>query len=135
RGTGASFTADAADVEEPLAFVESPRMQALFNTPAKWQTFMEYVVDASLKQAPELAQADAVIAGRQRAVTAAKRSAFVPDVAFVAGGSNALARSGAGAVRVPGAPDDTSWNVAVQASLPLFTGRRRAAELSQARHE
>src|SRR5262249_51246696 len=71
----------------------------------------------------------------ERAVTAAKRAAFVPDIALVGGSSNLLSRSGLGSQAVPGAPNDNSWNVAVQASLPLFTGRRRAAELSQARHE
>jgi len=96
---------------------------------------MDYVVDQAVKQAPEIAQADAVIASRQRALTSAKRAPFVPDIALVAGGSNLMSRNGVGSTAIPGGPDDTSWNVAVQASLPLFTGRRRAAELSQARHE
>ena len=96
---------------------------------------MGYVVDQAVRQAPEIAQAEAVIASRQRALTSAKRSPFVPNIALVAGGSNLMSRSGVGATPIPGGPDDTSWNVAVQAQLPLFTGRRRAAELSQARHE
>jgi outer membrane protein TolC len=135
RAASEPFAADAADVEDPLAFVSGPRVRAFFDTPARWQTFMNYVVDQALKQAPEIAQADAVIASRQRALTSAKRAPFVPDIAFVAGGTSLISRNGVGSVAIPGGPDDTSWNVAVQASLPLFTGRRRAAELSQARHE
>jgi outer membrane protein len=135
RGVDRPFAVDAADVEDPLAFVSSVRVRAFFDTPARWATFMDYVVDQAVKQAPEIAQADAVIASRQRALTSAKRAPFVPDIALVAGGSNLMSRNGVGSTAIPGGPDDTSWNVAVQASLPLFTGRRRAAELSQARHE
>jgi outer membrane protein TolC len=135
RGADAPFAVDAADVEDPLAFVSSARVRAFFDTPARWETFMGYVVDQAVRQAPEIAQAEAVIASRQRALTSAKRSPFVPNIALVAGGSNLMSRSGVGATPIPGGPDDTSWNVAVQAQLPLFTGRRRAAELSQARHE
>jgi outer membrane protein TolC len=36
---------------------------------------------------------------------------------------------------VPGAPDDESWSVSLQATLPLFTSGLRGAEKSQARHE
>jgi outer membrane protein len=135
RAASAPFTTDGSDVEEPLAFVSSPRVRAFLDTPAKWELFMEYVVAQALEQAPEVAQADAVLAGRRRAVTAARRSAFVPDLAIVSNGSSALSRAGAGSATVAGAPDDESWSISLQATLPLFTGRRRAAELSQARHE
>jgi outer membrane protein len=135
RSASRPFSADPSDVEEPLAFVSSPRVRAYLDTPAKWEVFMEFVVARALEQAPEVAQADAVIAGRQRAVTAAQRSAFVPDLAIVSTGSGAVARGGAGSTAAPGSPDDESWNVSLQATLPLFTGRKRAAELSQARHE
>jgi outer membrane protein len=135
RAADAPFAADAGEVEEPLAFVASPRVRAFLDTPAKWEVFMAYVVARAVEQAPEIAQADAVIAGRQRALTAAKRSAFVPDLALVSSDSSALRRTGAGPTGVPGALDDESWNIALQATLPLFTGRKRAAELSQARHE
>jgi outer membrane protein len=135
RAASAPFTTDGSDVEEPLAFVSSPRVRAFLDTPAKWELFMEYVVAQALEQAPEVAQADAVLAGRRRAVTAARRSAFVPDLAIVSNGSSALSRAGAGSATVAGAPDDESWSISLQATLPLFTGRKRAAELSQARHE
>jgi outer membrane protein len=135
RSATRPFSADGADVEEPLAFVSNPRLRAYLDTPAKWEVFMEFVVARALEQAPEVAQADAVIAGRKRAVTAAQRSSFVPDLALVSSGSSALARGGAGSTAVPGSPDDESWGVSLQATLPLFTGRKRAAELSQARHE
>jgi outer membrane protein len=122
-------------LDEPLAFVGSPRLRAFLDTPAKWAEFMQYVVAAALTQAPELAQANAVVASRERAVTAVRRSAYVPDLAIVSSGSKATSRGGVASGATPGAPDDESWNVALQATLPLFTGRRRSAELAQARHE
>jgi outer membrane protein len=135
RAADAPFVTAESDLNEPLAFVSSPRLRAFLDTPAKWAEFMEYVVAAALDQSPELAQADAVVASRERAVTAARRAAYVPDLAIVSSGTKAVSRGGAASATVAGAPDDESWNVALQATLPLFTGRRRAAELAQTRHE
>ncbi len=36
---------------------------------------------------------------------------------------------------MPGAPDDESWNVSLQASLPILTGGARGAAYAQARHK
>jgi outer membrane protein TolC len=135
RSASAPFEADESDVEEPLAFVASPRMRTFLDTPEKWDAFTAFVVARALDQAPEIAQADAVITGRRRAVTASKRSGYVPEIAIVSSSSSALAKGGAGSTTVPGGPDADSTSIGLEVSLPLFTGRKRAAELSQARHE
>jgi outer membrane protein TolC len=88
-------------------------MQAYIGTPAKWERFMAYVVDAALTQAPEIAQSEAIVAGN----------------------AHAASRRGAGSSSLAGAPDRDSWSIALQASLPLFAGKRRSAELAQARHD
>jgi outer membrane protein len=134
RSSAEPFTTVESGLDDPLGLVSSPRTQAFLDSPAKWTVFMEYAVSTALENSPEIAQTEALVAGRQRAVTAAKRSYFLPDLALVSNGSKVLQQSGVGSESVFGAPNDESWSVSVQATLPIFTGRRRAAELSQARY-
>jgi outer membrane protein TolC/ABC-type uncharacterized transport system substrate-binding protein len=122
-------------LDDPLALVSSPRTQLFLDTPARWAQFMEYAVDTALKNAPEIAQAHAVVEARERALDSATRSFYLPDLALVSNGSKITESSGAGSLSVPGAPDDESWSVTLQATLPLFTGGLRGAQRSQARHE
>jgi outer membrane protein TolC len=122
-------------LDDPLTLVQTPRFNALFNTPAKWEVFTEYAVNSALQHAPEIAQADAITDSRRRALTAARRSFYLPDIALVSNGSRWIDKSGVGSTATPGAPNDEAWSVSLQASLPIFTGGLRRAQLSQARHE
>jgi len=124
-----------ADLDGPLALVSSPRMQSLLGTPATWAVFTDYAVHTAVEQSPEIAQGDAAIVARKRAVTAAGRAYFLPDLAIVSKGSKNFQKGGIGSNTVPGGPNDDSWSISLQASLPIFTGGLRRAQLSQARHE
>jgi outer membrane protein TolC/ABC-type uncharacterized transport system substrate-binding protein len=135
RSSTQPFTTVETGLDDPLTLVSGPRMQAFLDTPAKWAVFTDYAVNSALEHAPEIAQADAIIESRRRALSSARRSFYLPDLALVSNGSKALERSGAGAERLPGTPNDESWSVSVQATLPIFTGTLRGARLSQARHE
>ncbi|HEU4531964.1 MAG TPA: TolC family protein, partial [Steroidobacteraceae bacterium] len=135
RPANQPFSTVETGLEDPLALVASPRTQAFLDTPAKWKVFSEYVVHSALEQAPEIAQTQALVSSRQRAVTAARRSYYLPDLALVSSGSKALSERGAGSGFLAGAPDDESWSIRLQATIPLFSGGRRTAELSQAKHE
>jgi outer membrane protein len=130
-----TFSTVESGLDDPLTLVSSPRTQAFLDTPAKWVVFMDYAVNAALENAPEIAQAEAVLVARRRQLTSAGRAYFIPELALAASGSNYTDKSGAGSLSAPGAPDDESWNVTLQAKLPLFTGGLRGAERSQARHE
>lgn len=129
------FSTVESGIDDPLALVASPRTQSFLDTPAKWAVFMDYAVHTSLKNAPEIAQAGAVVDARQRALDSATRAYYLPDLALISNGSRVASEEGAGSTSVPGAPDDESWSVSIQATLPLFTGGARAAQRSQARHE
>ncbi|HEU4781667.1 MAG TPA: TolC family protein [Steroidobacteraceae bacterium] len=135
RPANQPFSTVESGIDDPLTLVSSPRTQAFLDTPAKWGVFMEYAVHTALGNAPEIQQADAVLVARQRALVSAGRSFYLPDLALVSNGSKFTEKSGAGSLTVPGAPDDESWSVSLQATLPLLTGGQRGAERSQARHE
>ena len=135
RPANEPFSTVESGIDDPLTLVSSPRTQAFLDTPSKWAVFMEYAVHTALENAPEIRQADAVLSARQRALSSAGRAYYLPDLALVSSGSKFTGKSGAGSLSVPGAPDDESWSVSLQASLPLLTGGLRGAQRSQARHE
>jgi outer membrane protein len=135
RPASEPFRTVESGIDDPLALVSNPRTQAFLDTPAKWAVFMEYAVHTALENAPEIRQAEAVLTARQRALSSAGRAFYLPDLALVSNGSRFTDKSGAASLSVPGAPDDESWSVSLQATLPLLTGGQRGAERSQARHE
>ena len=135
RPASQPFSTVETGIDDPLTLVSSPRSQAFLDTPAKWAVFMEYAVHTALENAPEIQQASSVLEARQRALASAGRAFYLPDLALVSNGSKFTDKSGAGSLSIPGAPDDESWSVSLQATLPLLTGGQRGAQRSQARHE
>jgi len=135
RPASEPFNIAETGLDDPLTLISDPRAQAFLDTPAKWAVFMEYAVHTALESSPEIAQAGYVVDARQRAFDSATRSYYLPDLALVSNGSKITDKSGAGSLSLPGAPDDESWSVQLQASLPLFTGGLRGAQRSQARHD
>jgi outer membrane protein len=135
RPASQPFNTVETGIDDPLSLVSSPRTQSFLDTPAKWAVFMEYAVHTALENAPEIKQASSVLEARQRALSSAGRAFYLPDLALVSNGSKFTDKSGAGSLAIPGAPDDESWSVSLQATLPLLTGGQRGAERSQARHE
>jgi len=134
RPADRGFSTVGSGIDAPLAMITGERMQHYVETPARWSVFTDFAVQSALEQAPEIAQSEAFIAGRERSVTAARRAYFLPDVALVGGDSRIVSESGAGSMDLPGTPDDESWSISLQASWPLFSGGRRNAELAKARH-
>ena len=88
RPASQAFTTAESGLDDPLNLVSSPRTQAFLDTPAKWAVFMEYAVQAALENAPEIAQAGAVVDGAPAArSTRRARAYYLPDLALVSNGS------------------------------------------------
>ena len=122
-------------IDDPLNWVASARTQRYLDTPAKWEVFQGFIVSRALDRSPEVRRVDELIAGQERLVTSARRAFFIPDLVAVANASDQLSRSGAGSERVPGSPDDSSWSVGIQATLPIFAGGTLGASLSRNKHQ
>jgi outer membrane protein TolC len=66
---------------------------------------------------------------QKRLLLATKRSYYSPAVTLSGQASHLLGEEGAGAdLDLPGAPDDTDWNLSLGLSLPLWEGGARPAE-------
>ena len=115
------------------------RLEPYVRNAKAFEIFRGFMVAEGLKNAPELAQLDALIAAQKRDVLAGKRSYYTPTVGLRGSLNHTFSRSGSGSssLTFPGFtfPErkDTGWNVALNFSLPLYSGGVRKAALAQSR--
>lgn len=114
---------------------------ALLDTPLGYDRLSSSLVEEALANAPELAALDAVIAAQDRGLTAAKRASWAPDIGLRADLNQILAKDTSGGADLGEIADlipefdDTSWQVAVQAGLPIVTGGANKARRIRAHEE
>ncbi|MEM7586056.1 MAG: ABC transporter substrate binding protein [Acidobacteriota bacterium] len=101
------------------------------STELHFEIFRQFMVDEGLERAPELMQLDAAIDGQKRLLTSARRAFWHPEVALQGQIDRVLERSGDGSEALDGA-EDTSWSLALQATLPLYEGGARTTEVVEA---
>jgi len=124
-----------AGIDEPLNWIASPHTQRYLDTPAKWTVFREFIIAQAREHSPEIKRVDELLAGQQREVTSARRAFFVPDLAAIGIAGDQFSRGGVGSERSALTPNNSSWFVGIQATLPIFSGGALKARLSQNRHQ
>ncbi len=122
-----------ASFNEPFVMTRN-EFDQLVTSPADYATFSRFYIDRALRQAPELEQLNAQIAAKQRDLTSQKRSYWLPDFSISGGYTSNLGQSGLGAGPTAG-ENINDWSVGLQASLPLFSGGLRRANVSRAGFE
>ena len=130
---GSRLALKEASFDEPFVMTRE-EFDQLVASPADYATFSRFYISRALRQAPELEQLNAQIAAKQRELTSQKRSYWLPD--FSVGGryTSNLGQSGAGMGPTAG-QNAEDWSVGVQATLPLFSGGLRKANVSRASYE
>ena len=124
-----------ASVEQTLAMFSQPRFQALIDNPVTWETFQDFVVDRGIRMSPDIAQTQQQVLAGERQVTAAKRRYWLPQFQAQGFVGRNLNRSGAGSDFESLGISDDSWQVGVNASLPVFNGGALRADLSKSRYQ
>ncbi len=137
RPLGDTFLTEEIGVTDPGLLTGHYRFRGYTETPQRYATFVEFLVQDGLAASPELAEIDAAIEAQQRIVKSTKRAYWAPELGLEATLEEILDRSGAGSTIPPGfelfpARDDTNWSIGFRASLPLFQGGLRAANRVQA---
>ncbi|MCP4200866.1 MAG: TolC family protein [bacterium] len=135
------FVTEAVPLDSPRFLTGQGRFRVFIHTPKGFGVFRDFIVLEGLGRAPELQLIDAGIAAQERLVASAKRAFWSPTVALQAALDEILSRGGVGSsgfelggalpFELPRA-DDSSWSLAVNATLPLFTGGLLGAEKIQA---
>jgi outer membrane protein TolC len=108
------------------------------NNEKQLATFADFLVKTAWEISPELDRIDRGVEARERLLTARRRAMYVPTIAVQGEVRHQFDASGAGtggggiASLVTPSQPDTSWNIGLQGSLPLYAGGRRKAERIQA---
>jgi outer membrane protein TolC len=108
-----------------------------------FKVFRSFMVEEAFQASPELRRLQAAIDAQERALLAARRSYYVPDVAAQAevfGRGRYGAGSDPSSLPLPPGitfpvPGNVDWTVGFSASLPLFTSGARRAEISRLTEE
>lgn len=130
------FQLEDTRIEDSTLITGQPTLSEYFGNPETFALFREFMVREGTAASPELQSLDASIAAQRRIGSAAGRSFWLPTVTLQGGLTSVLSRGGAGAtvsgpVTLPRGPDET-WNLRLQAALPIFTGFGRTAARAQA---
>jgi len=130
---GARLALKEASFDEPFVMTQAAFDQ-LVRSPADYARFSNFYIKRALRQAPELEQLHAQIVAKRRELSSQKRAYWLPD--FTVGGryTDNLSQSGIGAGLQAG-QGLNDWSVGVQATLPLFSGGLRKANVSRADYE
>lgn len=123
---------------DPALLAQDSMVLTSFDDPERLAVLTEFLVAEALRLSPELTQVDASIAAQRRQRTAAGRAFWLPTFSLQGGLSNVFGRGGAGSTfpafptptTTPLAPDLT-WQLRVEATLPLFTGLEQTATRAQ----
>lgn len=83
-------------VDDPELPMGSERLRRSVETPRAFDVHSEFLTQVGLEASPELAELDALLAARARAVTIARRRLFAPTVGLRLSLEERLAESGAG---------------------------------------
>jgi len=123
-----------ASVNRTLAFFTQGQFLALIDNEQTWQAMQDFVVERGIETSPEIRSAGYVVSAGERQVTAARRRFWVPDIAAAGqGGYNIDRTPGQGGL--PGFElDDNTWQVGVEATLPIFNGGALRADLNRSRY-
>jgi outer membrane protein len=119
---------------DPALLAQDSTVLSWFDDPPRFAALTDFLVGYALRLSPELGQVDASISAQRRQRTAAGRALWLPTLSLQGGLSNVFDRSGAGStvptlpspIAFPTAPDMT-WQLRVEATLPIFTGFENTA--------
>jgi outer membrane protein TolC len=130
---GARLALKEASFDEPFVMTRAAFDQ-LVRSPADYARFSNFYIERALRQAPELGQLDAQIVAKRRELQSQKRAYWLPDFSLGGRYTSNLSQSGIGAGPQAG-QDLNDWSVGVQATLPLFSGGLKKANVSRADYE
>jgi outer membrane protein len=97
--------------------------------------FTEFLVDTAIDNSFEIAQINANIAALKRSLQSLKRKRLLPTLGLGAKIDNVFSRGGEGTNQPGASYIDTTWNLGVTLSLPIFKGGLMAIDIGKTQIE
>jgi outer membrane protein TolC/ABC-type uncharacterized transport system substrate-binding protein len=133
RPQGARFGLREASFNEPFVMTRA-EFDTLVDNPSDYEKFSRYYIQRARRQAPELEQLNALIVAKRRELKSAQRAYWLPDFSIGGQYTNNFGQSG-GATGPLSGEGLSDWNFGIQATLPLFSGGLKKANMSKADYE
>ena len=128
RPIDAPFQLTPAAADDPFT-MSTELFEELVSSPQVFDWVVDWVVNRALDHAPELRQIDALIEAKEREARNRRRDYWLPDFALSTQYADNFSQSGVGSGGI--GDGDYDWSISLNASIPLFSGGRRRAELSR----
>lgn len=134
-----SFVLAEIGLSDPALVTSHPEINRYIENKQAFKIFRQFMVNEAMDRSPEIKLLDAAIAAKKRQLRSTSHQFWSPTIALQAQVENILSREGAGVESNFQLPEDLdfefelptikslSWNVAVSASLPIFTGGAKFA--------
>ena len=131
---------------DPAPLLERFPYADLLDTPRATDAFTSFWVTEARQHAPEVRAVDQLVRARERQLTSARRSFWMPTISLNGSLSQRMYEGGAGTTGltlplsedtptdIP-RPPDQQWSLGLTASIPLFEGTDRLARQRQAADE
>ena len=116
-------------IADLLSILDSERFKRFFDNPFSFEIFTEFEVERAINDSPEIEQTEFIITSDEREVLAAKRAYYTPDITLNTQYGRNIERGGLGDNNNL---SDDNWSIGLQATIPLFAGGARKAEVSRA---
>lgn len=130
------FVLEDLQLDNQLLFLQDSRMRTQINNLYDIRKFAEFLIETALNNAPEFAQLDWAIKAQEHSLDLNKKSLYLPQIGLQGNLDQTFGRYG---TKVPDAsfealgvdPYQPTWNVGVNASLPIFQGNLRNKRIQQ----
>jgi outer membrane protein TolC len=132
RPLAEDFLTTEATLKDPELVGSFEALTPYVESPAGLALYSRFMVDEAYEASPELLQLDALIRAQDREVAASKRSFFIPNF-FLQGGVQWFDRTRPEGMDFPEL--NNTWEISLNATLPLFEGAGRWARVSKAENQ
>ena len=118
--------------EQDLAVSPQDGLLQFVGDPQSFRLFRAFMIEEAIARAPEIRRFDAAIAAQKRILKSARRALYSPTLAVQANASRRLYKGGVGSDAPMGSQvDELEWFVALNASIPLYSGGSRYADIDR----
>jgi len=145
RPLNEKFIAEDLAQDDPFITGEGG-LESTISNARTWKSFIDFMVNEALERSPELKQLDQYIEAQERFLKMNRRSRYLPTLGFQTQGDYIFSRRGAGTepmdpIEIPGMDpiyigaelENYQWNIGITASLPIFQGGYKDAEIQQSK--